>query len=44
MRELLPDLDGKIEILGSAFRPRLGGFRNAWPVESGVDFDRVEVS
>jgi hypothetical protein len=44
VRELLPYFDRKLEILGRALRPGFGGFWNAWPVESGIDFDRVEVS
>ena len=43
MRELLPYLDRKIEILGSTLRPGLGGFWNARSVESGIDLDGVEV-
>jgi hypothetical protein len=44
VRELLPHFNRKIEILRSAFRPRLGSFRGAWSVERGIDFNRVEVS
>ena len=43
MGELLPDFDGKFEIVGCSFRPTLGSFGITGPVEGGVDLNGVEV-
>src|SRR5215831_15473948 len=43
MGKLLPDFDGKFEIVGCSFRPTLGSFGVTRPVEGGIDLNGVEV-
>ena len=42
--ELLPGLDGELEIIRSAPHPAFGGFGMAGTVKRGIDFDSVKVS
>ena len=44
MGELLPNFDGKFEIVGCSFGPTLGSFGVTRAVESGVDLNGIEVS
>src|SRR5262249_13099832 len=44
VRKLLPRLDGEFEVRRRSFRPTFCRFRRAWPIESGIDFDGVEIS
>ena len=44
MRQLLPDLDGKLKIIGRTFRPTPGCFGIAGTVKGGIDLDDIEVS
>jgi len=43
MGELLPCFHRELEALGSSIDPILSGLRRARTIESGVDFDRVEI-
>ena len=44
MRELLPDFDGKFKVGRRPFCPALSGFRRARTVESGINFDGIEIT
>jgi hypothetical protein len=43
MSELLPCFDSEFEVVGGSPGPTLGSFGVAWPVESRIDLNRVEV-
>ena len=42
--ELLPHLQGELEVVGRAFCPAFGCLRRAGTIERGIDLDGIEVT